>query len=130
MKKISTLLAISVLTMFAFPAFAGQPAEVWHCEMADDASEDDVLNGVGDWLDAAKKVPGGESFEIHVMFPAVVNFEGDTDVWILLLADSFEAWGKFWDHYPDSDVGDIEDANATAFVCPDNLLFEAMEPDD
>jgi hypothetical protein len=130
MKVLTRFLAVSLCAIFASSAFAAEPLQFWHCEMQDEASEDDVLNGVGDWLDAAKKVPGGESLDVKVLFPVVVNSVGDYDVWFALSADSFEAWGKFWDNYPESDAGEIEDANAAFFICPDSVLFHSESLED
>jgi hypothetical protein len=130
MKVLTRFLAVSLFAIFASPVFAAEPLQFWHCEMQDEASEDDVLNGVGDWLEAAKMVPGGESLDIKVLFPIVVNSAGDYDVWFVLTADSFEAWGKFWDNYPESEAGDVEELNHEVFVCPDSVLFQSESTED
>lgn len=129
MKSLTRLLAVSVFALIASPVFAGIPVQMWHCEVFDEASEDDVLNAIEEWLKSVRKVPGGEGLKAQALFPVVVASEGDFDVWITLTTDSFEAWGKFWDNYPDSDAGELEDTHGKIFVCPDSVLFEAIEPD-
>jgi len=128
MKVLTRLLAVSIFAILAFPAYAN-PIQFWHCEMDDEASEDDVLNGMEEWLAAARKLPGGESLEVKVLFPVVVASDGDYDVWITKSMDSFESWGKFWDAYPESDAGEIEDSHTEIYLCPDSVLFQSTKPD-
>ena len=93
--------------------------------MTDDATEEAVIAGVEKWLAGARQVEGGSNLEARVLFPVAVNAIGQFDLWIVVTTTSFEEWGSFWDHYPDSAAGDIEDQNEEIFYCPDSALWGA-----
>ena len=124
MTKLTRLILISVVMIFAVPAYAGTASQVWHCELDDDASEDDVMNGVEEWLARAHQLPGGKDFTARVLFPVVVNSTGEIDFLIVVTAPTHAAWGTFWDSYFDSDLGDFEDTLNEQFVCPDSTLWQ------
>jgi hypothetical protein len=52
---------------------------------------------------------------------------GETDMMFVVVAPSFEDWGKFWDAYADSPANDIDDMNKEAVVCPDSVLWESFK---
>jgi len=64
---------------------------------------------------------------MQVLFPVAVNTDGNFDMWIIVTAESLESWGRFWDNYPDSDAGDIEEENEEMFLCPDSGLWEVYK---
>lgn len=125
MMKIARFVLISMFVLSANSAYAGTPVQLWHCEMDDEATEEAVIAGIEKWLEAAKQLDGGEGLEMRVMFPVAVNAPGEYDIWVILTAPSFEDWGKFWDNYPDSDAGDVDDENNELFVCPGSALWDS-----
>jgi hypothetical protein len=125
MNKTTRFLFILLFTFMAAPAFAGTPTQMWACEMTDDATEEAVLAQAEAFVEGARKIPGGENIKARVLFPVAVNSMGNADVWFVVTAPSFEAWGKFWDHFPDSDLADKEGAEDEAVVCPDSALWES-----
>ena len=127
MKSLLGLVIVAVLVFGAVPASAGEPTQVWRCEMEDGVSEEDVEAMAAAWLKAAKTVPGGANFKASVFFPVAVNLVDDTDVWFVVTAPSFAEWGKFWDNYGDSAAGDIEDQHKEKIVCPDSALWESIK---
>jgi len=127
MKIIAGLMFVSMLMIVAAPAYAAEATQMWSCEMEADASEEDVTAGAQAWLAAAKKVKGGERLEAYVYFPVAVNATGDIDVWFVVVAPTFEEWGKFWDNYGGSTAAEIEVRNEEKVVCPDSVLWESIK---
>ena len=117
------------LTIFAVaPAFAGGEAtQMWRCEMDDDTTEAQVMEGALEWLAAVKKIKGGENFEAYVYFPIAVNATGETDLMFVVTAPTFKEWGEFWDGYEGSEAAKIETANNEFVVCPDSVVWESMK---
>jgi hypothetical protein len=113
--------------ILAAPAYSGDAVQMWKCEMDDDASEQDVKDGAAAWLNAAKQMPGGEGLEAYVLFPIAVNATGETDVMFVVIAPSFEQWGKFWDSYGGSKAAAIDKQNEEFVVCPDSAVWESFK---
>jgi len=118
---------VSVLIVGAAPAYSGEPVQMWLCEMDDAVNEDQVEAHAAEWLAAAKKLPGGENLEAYVYFPIAVNATGEMDLMYVVVAPSFEEWGKFWDAYNGSDAADIEEDAQEMIVCPDSALWELVK---
>ena len=116
-----------VMMIVASPVFAGEAMQMWRCEMDDDATEAQVLAGAAKWLEAAKKVDGGENFQSFVFFPVAVNATGEMDMMYVVTAPSFEEWGKFWDAYAGSEAAALEQDNNALVVCPDSVLWESVK---
>ena len=127
MNKTVRLMLVLVLVFVAAPAFSGEATQMWRCEMDDDATEAAVQAGAQEWLKAAKKLNGGENLEAYVYFPVAVNATGEMDVMFVLVAPSFEEWGKFWDAYEGSEAAKIENQNNEMIVCPDSVLWESIK---
>ena len=125
MKTIMQLIFVSIFMLVTTPSYSGVAAQMWKCEMVADTSEEDVEKMAQDWLKAAKQVEGGEKLEAYVYFPVAVNVTGATDLMFVVVAPSFESWGKFWDRYPDSEAAKAEDKNK--IVCPDSALWESKK---
>jgi len=127
--KRSLLMILVALTIFAVaPAFAGGEAtQMWRCEMDDDTTEAQVMEGALEWLAAVKKIKGGENFEAYVYFPIAVNATGETDLMFVVTAPTFKEWGEFWDGYEGSEAAKIETANNEFVVCPDSVVWESMK---
>ncbi|MGD8588260.1 MAG: hypothetical protein PVG22_05455 [Chromatiales bacterium] len=108
MKRTMAWLTGSLLALAAVPAFAGMATQIWHCEMHDDATEEQFLEHATEWAAAARKLPGGEKMKFSVHFPVAVQHVGETDILIIMTLPTFADWGKFWDVYPDSDAAQLE----------------------
>jgi len=117
---------VSVMLIVAAPAFSAQAMQVWKCEMDDDATEEQVLAGAQEWLNLARKQPGGAGFTASVQFPVAVNAIGEFDVFHVLTAPSFEDWGKFWDSYSGSPAAAREDEAHEYIICPDSAVWESI----
>ncbi len=126
MNTIVRLMLVFMLMIVAAPAYAAEATQMWKCEMDDDASEEEVITIAREWLKTAKTMEGGERLKAYVYFPVAVNAIGETDVWFVVVAPSFEEWGKFWDGYAGSPA-DQSDAQNQAVICPDSVLWESLE---
>ena len=127
MKIIVRLMLVSVLMLVAAPAFSAEATQMWKCELDDDASEKDVMAQAREWLQAAKKLEGGQGLKASVLFPVAVNVTGQTDLMFIVTAPSFEAWGKFWDNYVNSPAAELEDRHDQKVVCPDSAVWESIK---
>ena len=127
MNAIVRLMLVFVLMLVAAPAFSAEATQMWKCELDDDASEEDVMAQAREWLQAAKKLEGGQGFKASVYFPVAVNVTGQTDLMFIVTAPSFEAWGKFWDNYVNSPAAELEDRHNQKVVCPDSAVWESLE---
>ncbi len=127
MKAAVRLMLVLVALFVAVPGFAGESVQMWRCEMDDDATESQVMEGAQKWLQAAKKVEGGENLEAYVYFPIAVNATGEMDVMYIVVAPSFEEWGKFWDNYAGSTAAEVEVQNNDLVVCPDSVIWESFK---
>jgi hypothetical protein len=116
---------VLVALFVAAPGFAGDAVQMWKCEMVDDTTEEQIEAHAAQWLKAAKKLEGGENLEAYVYFPIAVNATGEMDFMYIVVAPSFEEWGKFWDNYSDSDAAEAE--NHELSVCPDSVLWESFK---
>ena len=118
----------SILMIGAAPAYAAEATQMWKCEMDDDTSEEEVTAIAGEWLKTARTIKGGERLKAYVYFPVAVNAIGETDVWFVVVAPSFEEWGKFWDNYVDSPAAaEADKRNQEKIVCPDSALWESVK---
>jgi len=114
--------------MFSSLAWSGQAVEVLYCEQADDASEDDVIAIVAEWLAEAKKTEGGENLNAFAMFP-VAAIMGSYDFMLVVTAPSFAEWGAFMDAYTGSEASEVDNKYASVAICPDSALWESFNPE-
>lgn len=126
-KFITRSVLISTLMIVAAPAYSATALQMWKCEMDDDATEQNVKESAAKWLEAAKKLNGGERLEAYVYFPVAVNDTGETDVMFAVTTPSFEEWGKFWDAYEGSEAAKIDRQNEEYAVCPDSAVWESYK---
>ena len=124
---VSMLMLVFMLMFVAAPAYAAESVHMWKCEMDDDASEEEVIAIAQDWLKAARTMKGGERLEAYVYFPVAVNSMGETDVWFVVVAPSFEEWGKFWDSYAGSPADESDKRNQEKVICTDSALWESIK---
>jgi len=127
MKTLLGLVLVAVLMIGVAPAYSGEAVQMWKCEMDDDATEAQVKAMSAKWLEAVKKQPGGEEFEAFVLFPIAVNATGEMDVMFVVVAPSFQDWGKFWDAYGGSPAAALERENEALVVCPDSVVWESFK---
>ena len=127
MKLLLPLMCVFVLMVVAGPVYAAEATQMWKCEMEDDATEAEVVASAQAWLKAAKTMPGGAGLKAAVHFPVAVNMTGDTDVVFVVVAPSFEDWGKFWDNYAGSPAEKVDNMNREKVVCPDSAVWESIQ---
>jgi hypothetical protein len=126
MKTILGLVLISMLAIVAAPAHSAAAVQMWRCEMEDGTHEADVIAAASKWLNAAKTMKGGEKLEASVHFPVAVNNAGALDFLFVLVAPSFEDWGKFWDGYEGSPAAAIDKKNDKT-ACPNSAVWESVK---
>lgn len=125
MKTIVGLVLTSMLAIVAAPALSATAVQMWKCEMEDGTSEADVTTGASEWLSAARTMKGGEKLEASVHFPVAVNNAGALDFMFMVVAPSFEEWGRFWDGYEGSPAAKLDNKNIVA--CPDSAVWESIK---
>ena len=121
-----TALAIATALLAWSGTAQADATQMWRCEMDDDATEEGVREQAQNWLKAARKMEGGDQLKAYVYFPVAVNATGQTDMMFVVVAPSFQEWGKFWDGYANSPV-DQADRQNQAVVCPDSAVWESIE---
>jgi len=126
MKRFLGLMTVAAMMIASAPAFSAQAMQVWKCEMDDETTEELVLARAQEWLDLARKQPGGAGLKAAVQFPVAVNAIGEFDVFFVLTAPSFEDWGKFWDSYSGSAAAAHEDEGHEHIICPDSAVWESI----
>jgi hypothetical protein len=126
MNTIVRLMLVFMLMIVAAPTFAAEATQMWKCEMDDDASEADVIAGAQEWLKAAKTMEGGKQLQASVYFPVAVNATGEVDAFFIVVAPTFEEWGKFWDNYAGSPAEKVDIKNREQVVCPDSAVWESV----
>jgi len=127
MRKMLRCMLVFMMMIVVAPAFSAEVTHMWKCELDDDASEQAVREHVGEWLKAAKQMEGGENLEAYVLFPVAVNATGEHDLMILVVAPSFQEWGKFWDGYEGSPAAEVETRDDHMIVCPDSAMWESFK---
>ena len=127
MKTIIRLMLVSMLFLVAIPSYSAVATQMWKCEMDDDATEDQVVAIAQKWLKAAKQMKGGERLEAYVYFPIAVNDTGESDLIFVVVAPSFEEWGKFWDGYKGSPASQVDKGEEDKVVCPDSAVWELIK---
>ena len=124
-KSIVRLVLISMLMIAAAPAYSGEAMQIWRCEMEEGVTEKSLKEYAAKWLASAKKLNGGKDLQAAVSFPIAVNATEDIDMLFTVVAPNFEAWGKFWDAYGDSELAVMDSKNETV-VCPDSVIWETF----
>lgn len=127
MNTIVRLMLVALLIVVAVPAYSGEAVQMWKCSLEGDTTEEQVEASAQAWLKAAKKLPGGENLKAYVYFPIAVNATGETDFMFMVVAPTFEEWGRFWDNYINADSADLETHEKGLFVCPDSVVWEAIK---
>lgn len=118
---------LSVTMLGAAPAVSATATHMWKCEMNDDVSEAEVVEIAKKWLKAAKGMKGGGKLEAYVYFPVAVNDTGESDFFFVVVAPSFEEWGKFWDGYGGSAAAQVDTGTSDKTACPDSAVWESIK---
>ena len=117
--------AVGALMLVSPFASAGDPVQMWKCNINGDVAEEDVMAQAEGWKKAAGELPGGDGMSVYTMFPVSVGADGDgTDVLLAVSWESFGDFGKWWDAYPSSDVAQMERETMT---CHGSALWESDE---
>ncbi len=82
-----------------------------------------ISRSVGHILKQIVQLSGDDS-----LWEAIRPFSGGVNTMMfVVVAPSFEDWGKFWDAYADSAVNAADELNADNVVCPDSVLWESFK---
>jgi hypothetical protein len=115
-------LASALLLVSPF-ASAGNPVQMWRCNINGDVTEEAVIAQASEWKKAASQLPGGEGMNVWSLYPVAVGADGDgTDVMLVVGWSSFGSYGQWWDAYPSSDVAQMERETMT---CHGSALWES-----
>ena len=117
--------AVAALMLVSPFASAGQPVQMWKCNINGDVNEESVMAQASDWKKAASALPGGEGMMVWSLYTVAVGADGDdTDVMMVVGWSSFSNYGQWWDAYPSSDVAQMERETMT---CHGSALWESEE---
>ena len=121
--KLKGLVAAAGALMLASPfVSAGNPVQMWKCNINGDVTEESVIEQAAKWKAAASALPGGEGMNVWSLYPVAVGADGDgTDVMLVVGWQSFGNYGQWWDAYPSSDVAQMERETMT---CHGSALWE------
>ena len=120
------LILVSILMVFAAPAYSGTAVHVFRCELGGEASENDIETASSKWLAAARTMKGGEEFKAFILFPVAAQAT-NTDFMFMIVAPSLASVGAFWDGYTDdSPAAQLDDVNPGFANCPNSALWEGI----
>jgi len=104
-------------------ASAGNPVQMWRCNINGDINEEAVIAQASAWKKAASALPGGEGMNVWSLYPVAVGADGDgTDVMLVVGWESFGSYGQCLDAYPSSYVAQMERETMT---CHGSALWES-----
>lgn len=122
MKTLIRVMAISMLMVFAAPAYS-ETIQIFNCTYEGDSTEEDISAMASKWLKAAKTMKGGENLQIAIRYPvaAAVN---EIDFKFVVMTPTFAEWGAFTDAYDLSELQEIDDELFKVANCGDSSLWE------
>jgi hypothetical protein len=123
MKIIVGLMLVFMLMIVAAPAYSAEVVQIYNCEQDENATDGAIKAVATEWLEAAKKMKGGEQLEVYVRFP-IVGHMGEKDFTFVLRAPSLEQWSIFTSGYKGSALEEIDDRLDELCDCPDSSLWE------
>jgi len=126
MKLTMRLMLVSILVIFAAPAFSETASHLYKCEQDEDASDAQVLAAASQWLHAARGVKGGKNLEVKIHFP-IAAMVGETDFLMVVTTPSLSEWGEFMDHYEGGSMAEADKKFEHIADCPDSALWESIE---
>lgn len=125
-KRILTALVISLSFLFAAPAFADNIIQIWACQLNDDKTGADVVAVSSIWLEAAKKIEGGEDFNVLLRFPIAANAGDDEFRFVLVVADA-KTWGAWVDNSAnDADLPKANEAWNEVASCSGSSMWAGV----
>lgn len=95
--KLIAVVVLSVSYLFAAPAFADNVIQIWDCQLHDGKTGVDVMSVSSTWLEEAKKIEGGEDFNVLLRFPIAAN-AADDNFKFVLIAPNAKMWGLWVDN--------------------------------
>ena len=126
MNKMTRFLLISVLMIFAAPAYSSA-IQLFNCELNGDATGEDVTVMASKWLKVAKTLKGGENLKIYIRHPVAASSD-DIDFIFVLTTPTFAEWGEFTDVYEGSDsITAVDDEFEKIADCADSSVWEGDE---
>ena len=126
MKTMTRFLLISVLMIFAAPAYSSA-IQLFNCELNDDAAIEDVTEMASKWLNVAKTLKGGKNLQVFIRYPIAASTD-DIDFIFVLVTPTFAEWGVFTDSYEGSDsITDVDDEFEKVADCADSAMWEGAE---
>ena len=126
-KKLLATLAITVTMMCSAPAFADSVLHIWECKINDGYTGADVTAASVAWLEAARKVEGGEDMSVYLDWPIAANRGDGGFSFVMEVADE-QTWGAFMGNEPDDDEMDAANTawNETA-TCSGSSIWYSNE---
>jgi hypothetical protein len=125
-KRIITAVILCASYLFAAPAFADNVIQIWACELNDGNTDEDVVEVSSTWLDAAKKVEGGEDFNVLLRFPLAANVGDGSFRFVLVVADA-KTWGVWVDSsVNDADLSEANDAWSEVASCSGSSMWAGV----
>ena len=122
MKTLIRVMAISMLMIFAAPAYS-ETIQIYNCTFEGDATEDDVSAMASKWLKAAKTLKGGDNLQIAIRYPVAAAVT-DVDFKFVVITPTFAEWGAFTDAYEASVLQEIDDELFKIANCGESSLWE------
>lgn len=126
MNTIVRLMLVFMLMLVTAPAYSVEVIHIFNCQMADDATDEDIKVVATEWLKAANKMKGGERLEVHLRHPLVGQM-GENDFSFMIIVPSLEEWGVFMSGYEGSALEEIDDRMDALSDCPDSTLWEILK---
>lgn len=126
MKTMTRFLLISVLMIFAAPAYSSA-IQLFNCELNGDATGEDVTVMASKWLKVAKTLKGGKNLQVFVRHPVAASSD-DIDFIFVLVTPTFAEWGEFTDAYEGSEtIIAADDEFEKIADCADSAVWEGAE---
>ena len=126
MKKIIATLVISVSYLIAAPAFADNIIQIWACQLNDGKTGADAVEVSSTWLDSAKKIEGGEDFNVLLRFPIAASAGDDDFRFVLVVADA-KTWGVWVDNSTDdANLAEANDAWNEVASCSGSSMWAGV----
>ena len=126
MKTMTRFLFISVLMIFAAPAYS-DAIQIFTCELNGDATNEDAYAMSSKWLKVAKTLKGGENLKVYIRHPVAASSD-DIDFIFVMTTPTFAEWGEFTDAYEGSDsITASDDEFEKIADCADSSVWEGDE---
>jgi hypothetical protein len=126
MKTMTRFLLISVLMVFAAPAYSSA-IQIFNCEFNDDATTEDATAMASKWLKVAKTLKGGENLKLYIRHPIAASSD-DIDFKFVLVTPTFAEWGEFTDAYEGAEsIIAVDDEFEKIADCADSSVWEGEE---